>query len=95
LVRRALDTELEPPKAQAVATLLNAQAKGLTERFFLKRYLTGERCRDIDPRHPPKEQPAERSAFGLTFPANLSGKADSEGKRHSKCCGFPLPLEFL
>jgi len=33
--------------------------------------------------------------FWLTFPANLSGKADSEGKRHGMCCGFSLPLEFL
>ena len=33
--------------------------------------------------------------FWLTFPANLSGKADSEGKRHSMCCGFSLPLEFF
>ena len=33
--------------------------------------------------------------FWLMFPANLSGKADSEGKRHSKCCGISLPLEFL
>jgi len=87
--------QVRPPKAQAVATPLNAQAKGLTKRFFQRRYLTGERCRDIVPRHPPKEQPAERLAFGLMFPANLSGKADSEGKRHSMCCGFSLPLEFL
>ena len=91
----SLVKQVRPPKAQAVATLLNAQAKGLTKRFFLKRYLTGERCRDIDPQHPPKEQPAERPAFGLPFPANLSGKADSEGKRHSMCCGLRLPLEFL
>jgi hypothetical protein len=87
--------QVRPPKAQAVLTLLNAQAKGLTKRFFSKalphwREVPGNRSTA-------STEGATRRTIGfwLMFPANLSGKADSEGKRHSKCCGFSLPLEFL
>ena len=71
--------------------LLNAQAKGLTKRFTqgvtsLERG-AGPSSHGIHRRSNPQSAQA--------FPANLSGKADSEGKRHSQCCGFSLPLEFL
>jgi hypothetical protein len=87
--------QVRPPKAQAVATPLNAQAKGLTKRFFegvtsLERG-AGTSIHGIHRR----SNPQNKRLFACAFPANLSGKADSEGKRHSVCCGFSLPLEFL
>ena len=40
----SLVKQVRPPKAQAVATLLNAQAKGLTKRFFFKSVTSLERA---------------------------------------------------
>ncbi len=76
----------KPPKAQGVSTPLNAQAKGLTKRLVQD---VASLERGAGPsRHGTHRRSKPQNA--TAFPANLSGKADSEGlPQHVLWCNRP------